>query len=524
MLIRGGWYHYRKVVPEGLRRAVGKREFKESLDTRDPDIARARWATVSARVEAELNLLRRQGREEDFDRSPLTQREIRAYAGEFYRELVAKYEENPGDPSTWEKLLASNDLSVPEEERSQFAPTRRLMTGWGSHHSHVAARRYAGDLQKFLVRRLRAPDVRSRLNLASAVALAVQHAQLQLHRNSQGDYTEDAVARSFPPPILPKLPPYTVDNLMDGYMSEGGAREATDKRWRSIMRRLTEFLQKPDLNDIDENDMVRWKEHRLSMGIAPQTIRDADLAAPRVLFNWAVGAKKMRANPALSVKIRVPTKQAERLEKGFTEEEAEQILRASLVPSSRRLTAEGAAARRWLPWLCAYTGARVNELSYLAADGIQLRQKKGMPDVHIIWIPAEVSKTKQARQAPIHPHLIEMGFLKYVQSRKGRPLFFDVSRGRGSNNKFSQSHKVAQRVADWVRGEVGITDPELLPNHAWRHRFRTMCRSADLEEARIDLLDGHASTVGQKYGDSLPWVMLDWVSRLPRYEIETPSR
>lgn len=129
MVVRNGWHYYRKTVPEGLRKAVGRREIKETLDTRDPVVAKARWAVVSAKVEEELALLRRRGRAEEFDTSSLTNWEIHSFSGPFYRELVAKNEKNPGDPKVWEQLLSTSDLAVPEKHRTEFERKRTIHSG-----------------------------------------------------------------------------------------------------------------------------------------------------------------------------------------------------------------------------------------------------------------------------------------------------------------------------------------------------------------------------------------------------------
>jgi integrase len=52
-------------------------------------------------------------------------------------------------------------------------------------------------------------------------------------------------------------------------------------------------------------------------------------------------------------------------DRDFTEAEASKILAAALAPHGGRLSAEHAAARRWVPWMCAYSGARVGEITQL---------------------------------------------------------------------------------------------------------------------------------------------------------------
>jgi hypothetical protein len=56
--------------------------------------------------------------------------------------------------------------------------------------------------------------------------------------------------------------------------------------------------------------------------------------------------------------------------KGFTAEEADIILIGTLATPSHLISVEMKAARRWLPWLCAYSGARVNELTGLDPSDI----------------------------------------------------------------------------------------------------------------------------------------------------------
>lgn len=207
-------------------------------------------------------------------------------------------------------------------------------------------------------------------------------------------------------------------------------------------------------------------------------------------------------------------------EKEFTLEESERILRATLQPAGGRLTVEGAAARRWIPWVCAYTGARVNEVTQARAEDVFQKRSRNKKLVWVLRVTPEAGtvKTSMAREVALHPHLIEMGFLAYVESRKGKPLFYDPSRARNGTAANPQYAKVASRLADWVRTVVGITDENVSPNHAWRHLFRSMLLAAEVQEQIIDRIDGHASaTVGRRYGTAWPEVMLAAISKIPRF-------
>lgn len=68
LVLRAGWWHYRRRVPTDLASFADQTEWVRSLDTRDPAIARSRAARVDALVEAmvqELRSLRAMGTAEE---------------------------------------------------------------------------------------------------------------------------------------------------------------------------------------------------------------------------------------------------------------------------------------------------------------------------------------------------------------------------------------------------------------------------------------------------------------------------
>ncbi|MBI5131264.1 MAG: hypothetical protein HZA66_17640 [Rhodopseudomonas palustris] len=91
--------------------------------------------------------------------------------------------------------------------------------------------------------------------------------------------------------------------------------------------------------------------------------------------------------------------------KGFVDEDALKILSASLEPSSNKMSSEMAAARRWVPWICAHTGARVNELTSLEPSDFILRD-----GFHCISIRGDFSKSGKSKAS--------LSFTTPVRSRK----------------------------------------------------------------------------------------------------------
>jgi integrase len=129
-------------------------------------------------------------------------------------------------------------------------------------------------------------------------------------------------------------------------------------------------------------------------------------AALKSFFGWAKRNKKLPANPAAEIFVE-PTAQTPQKKRGFSDAEASLILSATLAPVSHLMTPENAAARRWVPWLCAYTGARVNEMTQLRESDVF--SVLGLPCVRITPEAGSVKDTKM-RIVPLHPHLIDQGF------------------------------------------------------------------------------------------------------------------
>ena len=103
------------------------------------------------------------------------------------------------------------------------------------------------------------------------------------------------------------------------------------------------------------------------------------------------------------------------------EAEALAILSAALryIPGLRE-NPRTAAAKRWLPWLCAFSGARVREMGQLRRQDLQ---REGELWVLRITPEAGTVKTDEARHFVLHKQLIDLGFPAFVQASPEGPLF-----------------------------------------------------------------------------------------------------
>src|SRR5262249_20293683 len=161
----------------------------------------------------------------------------------------------------------------------------------------------------------------------------------------------------------------------------------------------------------------------------PHTINKLDLSTIRTLYRWAAtppAGRLVTSNPALGVKIDAGRRQQTR-EKTFTEAEAEAILRAALAVQIDPKNPTQSFARRWVPWLVAYSGGRVGEIIQLR--GADVWQEAGAW-VMRITPEAGTVKTGGSRVVPIHEHVVSLGFPAFLADRGKGPLFFDPTRRR----------------------------------------------------------------------------------------------
>lgn len=529
--LRNGIYYFRKGVPERMQPLVGKKLVMISLGTRDPVEARSAFTLVAAEVEKEWAALRAKPHVLPLVPVRLDKKALVALAGDLYDATMKANEADPGRPEPWrEKRRKLQPALRPSEREPDLRPD--IFMAYAGGFGGIATFLIGDEIRSFLAERgLRlTEDCRKTFALHAASALA--QAYRMLEKRAMGNFTPDPDRARFPKSV----PTITWEKLFELYRDERKPKSSSVKRMRSVLMAFFEFLGHDLPGLVTEEDALRWKRKRLKE-VAAQTVRDADLAHPRALFRFAKKDKHLPNNPFADVTIVIKGDKRytadgvvkNTREREFTQEEAEAILRASLVPTSRRMTTEGAAARRWIPWLCAYTGARVNEMSQLRAqDIVQKRSRDGNKMIWVLHITPEAGRVKddEERDVALHPHLIEQGFLEFVKSRKDKCLFYDPKRSRGSDPANPQYVKVGQRIAEWVRSDaVGIVDERISPNHGWRHLVRSQLLAAKIQDQIIKKIQGHKpKDTSETYGSMWLEVCLEAITSIPQYDLDGTTK
>ncbi|WP_305332129.1 DUF6538 domain-containing protein [Hoeflea sp.] len=508
-----GIYQLRMRVPQHLIPLVGKEFVKISLKTRDPQEAIILHARLLADIETRWRQL-------SVGVISLSQKQAVAMSGEIYRSMIVKHQDDPGDPAYLQGSLMKDHLHLRPEKGVKIVQITKNTALFERTLETLKFRRNDKAINEYLELHGYRIDEPSLALLRKSVADAVLQAKEYLLKLAQGDYRPDPDADRFPKLDLTvkkaaaeNLGKYAVLQVFEDYITERKPADSTYKSWKGKIKKVA--AEVPDIRDLTGDWVVDWKDRLLAKGLSAVTVKDGYLAALKTVCEWAKGNRRISVNPVVGITVAVPKKSKTRT-KGFTPSEATTILKATFADPPSRCTTEMKSAYRWVPWLCAYTGARVGEITQLRKEDVQLH------DGHwLIWITPEAGSTKDdsARFVAIHASLIEQGFIQFINSRKEGPLFYNPARHRGGTGGNPQHKKAGERLAGWVR-KLGVSDTRIDPNHAWRHLFKTEARGVDMDVGARDYMQGHVpATDGEAYGGHKPHVLAREMAKFPRFEI-----
>ncbi|KAB2942547.1 MAG: tyrosine-type recombinase/integrase [Hyphomicrobium sp.] len=447
---------------------------KVSLRTREPQLARLRCAAINAQLE-------RLASDAPKGAQRLTHREVMALAGEWHRYAMTRWGDDPGPASVWE-YLSDGFGSILDDDGEA------LETHLGS---------FADDL---LTQRNLSIDRDTRGRLLIALRDTLHESYAVLAKRSKGDYSADSLG--------PKLPEWrapeqrgilTISDLFAQWKAEAerlDKSKSTIDNFGRVIRQFIAFLGHDDAGRVTREDVVRYKDKRLIEDKrSPKTVRDADLVALKTVFGWGVVNRPnaLKSNPAAGVTLKLP-KKLKRV--GYSDGAALKILKAALAyKQAAREAPKTAAAKRWCLWLCAFTGARVGEIAQLRRSDV--REVDGVWTIRITPEAGRV-KDREERDIPLHPQLIELGFIEYVRSIPSGYLFLSA---RDKTDCAGRLQSIVNRLGEFARSIV--REDRVTALHGWRHRFITLARRHGMDLELRRKITGHAGdgVDEEDYGD-----------------------
>ena len=139
---------------------------------------------------------------------------------------------------------------------------------------------------------------------------------------------------------------------------------------------------------------------------------------------------------------------------------------------------------------------RLDEIGPLSADELHLESGIWVFDLRKRDLkgPRRVKNHGSRRLVPVHPRLVEVGFLEYAE-RQSAWLFPDLP------HDGSESGDTTAGFSKWFgrwRRDNGFHSAEKQDFHSFRGTFKEACREAEIEEEIHDRLTGHDGSPGKK--------------------------
>jgi integrase len=294
----------------------------------------------------------------------------------------------------------------------------------------------------------------------------------------------------YPPISLGHVAAEDGSDLISKWAKEAEIGERGIYQTRLDMAKFVKLIGHDDATRVTPLDVVRFKEMFVDRGLSGATV-NRYLSAIKSPLTWAKPNHKIATNPAEGVKYEAKGNARPKVKRiGYDDHQARTVLLAA--------RDEDPPHRRWIPWVCAFTGCRLDEIAG--------RNARDIRRIGSIWVLDILTAKNEGsiRKIPLHPKLIAEGFIDYVKSLPSDgPLFPDLTVG-----KYGRAGTATKSIGRWLRqvqkelGVLLVEEPRLAPNHSWRHRFKSETRRARIPEEVHDALTGHTEgKVSREYGD-----------------------
>lgn len=210
--------------------------------------------------------------------------------------------------------------------------------------------------------------------VARALCVSEYEALSRTVERDDGDFTRlgtHPLIANEPPPPDEQKPPVPIRDLFRGYVAarQFERRQRDGGKWQEpVIDSLIKFVKHDDARCLAWADISEWRDHLLKIPLSAKTVSDIYLSAVKSLLEWARVQRKLAENVATDVQQGKPKRVPGR-EIGYTDDEATAFINISRnyeplvwINGLIREHPASTAAKRWVPILCAFTGARVSEM------------------------------------------------------------------------------------------------------------------------------------------------------------------
>lgn len=234
----------------------------------------------------------------------------------------------------------------------------------------------------------------------------------------------------------------------------------------------------------------------------------------KAMFTFAADDGYIELNVAAGIKPR-------RHKGSYTE--AKRAQRRTFAPAEMAKLFEAAAVAPWRDkeeniWflrLMTYTGARPEELAQLSARDVVSIGELPCLNLHDEG-DNHIKNPSSIRRLPIHPELLRLGFLDFVNAADNRPYLFESLEPDGRGRRYG---RMQDRLTRLINGKIS-NDPRLVP-YSLRHTFRDAMELTEAPEFIIEGIMGHSNAehkTGRGYGEKQVARMAEFLAKADPFD------
>ena len=526
---RHGVFGFRFVLPRRLRGTRSRREFRLTLGTKDPAIARVFAQHLGGVLQRRLALVHRMS-DDDRNRDVFALiHDIASEREKVWAEMLrlayygAETDEQGDlleDPLTkaiethlWLQEMQSKPVETLDDRTSnEIQEKSRWLAGMRERLLPVAIEL----LQREDVVNDRTSQLRDRFH---RLGFSIEHQRvLKQHEDKFDDRakameriveaavraaTQSGAAAPPPPsgePLSGVLKAYRGSQIAEGAWTAKSEAEimAGLQLWLRIVgdqpitrygheqhRRYKATLQQlpPNLNKLPRYDGLSIDDV-IKFGDPPAALNTVSKQLSRVsaLFAWAMGHGYTEKNPAAGMRIKNPRRASDERDQFSTDD-----LRKLFGSPEYREGRHRESYMFWTPLIALYTGARQTEIAQLHLADFGHREGIPVIDINDQGEGKRVKTKASKRTLPVHSELVRLGLLvrvAYLRDRGETRLFPELRERRDG---------YGQTVSKWFgryRRRCGVTGPRKV-FHSFRHTVINALKQAGYRKEQIAELVGH---------------------------------
>ncbi len=208
------------------------------------------------------------------------------------------------------------------------------------------------------------------------------------------------------------------------------------------------------------------------------------LSKASMLCDWCLRHGLVEANYFNGMRLKNDKRRADEEREAFDDDDLKKIF----APREKYLH----PYYYWIPYLCLYTAARVNEMCQLYQSDVYEKDGVWVFDINENTGDKRLKTAASRRLVPIHSKLIELGFLDFVRSIKTKRIFDELPLRRDG---------YGQDASRWFgrwRKKIGVDKPF----HCFRHTAGNSLKQQMVDRYLIKAIMGHSddSDTTGRYG------------------------